>query len=114
MIAVIFEALPAKGKWNEYLDIAAGLKEELLKIEGFISIERFQSINNPEKVFSLSFWKDESSIEKWRNVEFHRQAQQSGRASVFEDYRLRIATVIRDYGMTEREQAPADSKLINK
>ena len=114
MIAVIFEAEPAEGKWDEYLDIAAGLRPALSKIEGFISIERFQSINNPEKVLSLSFWKDESSIEKWRNVELHRQAQQSGRASVFEDYRLRIATVIRDYGMTEREQAPADSKLINK
>lgn len=114
MIAVIFEAFPAKGKWDEYLDIAAGLKPELSKIEGFISIERFQSVSNPEKVLSLSFWKDESSIEQWRNIELHRQAQSQGRKTIFDDYRLRVATVMRDYGMTKREQAPQDSKLIHK
>jgi heme-degrading monooxygenase HmoA len=114
MIAVIFEALPAKGKWNEYLVIAAGLRETLMKIKGFISIERFQSVSDPDKVLSLSFWEDENSINEWRNVELHRQAQETGRESVFENYRLRVATVTRDYGMTERAQAPADSKLINK
>ena len=114
MVVVIFEALPAKGKGAEYLDIAAGLKPELNKIEGFISIERFQSITNPEKVLSLSFWRDESSIQQWRNIELHRQAQAKGRKTIFDDYRLRVATVIRDYGMTEREQVPQDSRLIHK
>jgi heme-degrading monooxygenase HmoA len=113
MIAVIFEAVPAKEKWDEYLDIAAGLRPELTKIEGFISIERFQSVSNRDKVLSLSFWQDESSIQQWRNLEVHRQAQAEGRKTIFENYRLRIATVNRDYGMTERDQAPADSKLIH-
>ncbi len=114
MVTVIFEAVPAAGKWNEYLDIAAGLRPELNKIDGFISIERFQSISNPEKVLSLSFWRDEESIKQWRNIELHRMAQEKGRSSVFENYRLRVATVLRDYGMTERDQAPSDSKVFHK
>jgi heme-degrading monooxygenase HmoA len=109
MIAVIFEVIPEAGKWEEYLDIAASLRPELNKIEGFISIERFQSMTNKEKVLSLSFWKDEESITRWRNVELHRQAQAHGRASVFNHYRLRVANVVRDYGMTERREAPHDS-----
>ena len=113
MIAVIFEAIPAEGKWNRYLDMAATLRPELNKIEGFISIERFQSITNPEKVLSLSFWKDEESVTQWRNVELHRDAQTKGRNSIFSDYRLRVASVVRDYGMNERAQAPADSKTIH-
>lgn len=110
MIAVIFEVIPAAGKRDEYLDLAARLKPELSTIDGFISIERFQSLTNPEKVLSLSFWRDEASIAEWRNLEHHRAAQKMGRSSVFEDYRLRIAEVCRDYGMNEREQAPNDSK----
>jgi len=113
MIAVIFEAIPAEGKWDAYLDIAGKLRPELDKVEGFISIERFQSMANPGKVLSLSFWKDEASIAQWRNMEFHRMAQKEGRSSIFEDYRIRIASVVRDYGMTNREQAPIDSKLIH-
>lgn len=113
MVAVIFEAIPAEGKWEEYLDIAATLRPELDKIEGFISIERFQSIANPGKVLSLSFWKDEASVAQWRNLELHRQAQQNGRTSVFDDYRLRVASVLRDYGLHERTEAPADSKNIH-
>ena len=114
MIAVIFEAIPAKEKWDEYLDIAAGLKNELIKIEGFISIERFQSLSNPGKVLSLSFWETEESINRWRNTELHRAAQRAGRATIFDDYRLRIAVVQRDYGKTEREQAPADSQEFHQ
>jgi heme-degrading monooxygenase HmoA len=114
MIAVIFEALPSKGKWEEYIDIASKLRPELDKIDGFISVERFQSIANPEKVLSLSFWKNEESVKTWRNIEMHRIAQEQGRKSIFDDYRLRVAAVIRDYGMNEREQAPADSKSIHK
>ena len=114
MIAVIFEAIPAEGKWEEYLDIAAQLRPELEKIQGFISIERFQSIANPQKVLSLSFWRDEESIKQWRSLEMHRMAQSKGRTSVFNDYHLRIADVKRDYGMFERTEAPNDSKLIHK
>lgn len=113
MVAVIFEASPAKGKLEEYLDIAARLRPELNKIEGFISIERFQSMTNTDKVLSLSFWKDEESITRWRNIELHRMAQKEGRNSIFGNYRLRVATVLRDYGMNEREQAPSDSKTIH-
>lgn len=109
MIAVIFEAFPAEGKWEEYLDIAASLKADLNKIEGFISIERFQSISHKEKILSLSFWKDEDSVAQWRNFEEHRKAQAKGRRSIFDDYRLRVAQVTRDYGMNERSQTPRDS-----
>lgn len=112
MIAVLFEAFPARGKWDTYLDIAAKLRPELNKIDGFISIERFQSVSNPEKVLSLSFWKDEESIMQWRNIEMHRMAQKDGRNSIFDNYRLRVANVLRDYGMNEREQAPKDSKTV--
>jgi len=109
MIAVIFEVIPNKGKKEEYLAIAAKLRPELDTIEGFISIERFQSFNDPEKVLSLSFWRDEESIQEWRNLEMHRYAQSKGRNEIFKDYHLRIATVVRDYGMFERKEAPEDS-----
>ncbi|WP_116136182.1 antibiotic biosynthesis monooxygenase family protein [Trinickia diaoshuihuensis] len=110
MIAVIFEVIPNPGHRDEYLDIAASLKPLLTDIPGFISIERFQSLSDPNKLLSLSFWQDEQAVAQWRNVEAHRHAQAQGRASVFADYRLRIAGVVRDYGMKEREQAPADSR----
>ena len=109
MIAVIFEVIPNEGKKEEYLNIAASLRPELDHIEGFISIERFQSFSNPEKVLSLSFWKDEESIQQWRNLEMHRHAQAKGRNEVFKDYHLRIATVVRDYGMFDRKETPEDS-----
>ena len=110
MIAVIFEVWPAEGERATYLDIAANLRPLLDEIDGFISIERFESIVTPGKMLSLSFWRDEASIEQWRTLEKHRAAQAVGRDHVFTDYRLRIAGVIRDYGMTEREQAPPDSR----
>jgi len=113
MVAVIFEAVPGEGKKDEYFSIAEKLRPELNKIPGFISIERFQSVVNPGKILSLSFWEDEESITQWRNVEMHKQAQGQGRRSVFSDYRLRVAHVVRDYGMNERAQAPADSKKIH-
>lgn len=114
MIAVIFEVIPAEGKKEEYLDIAAELKPLLQKIEGFISIERFSSLTEEGKVLSLSFWRDERAIEEWRNLEAHRLAQSKGRKSVFKDYRLRVADVYRDYGMNERAHAPKDSKLFHE
>lgn len=110
MIAVIFEVKPAQGRKEEYLDIAAKLRPLLEDIEGFISIERFQSLTNPDKILSVSFFEDEAAIEKWRNLSAHRNAQEKGRGGVFEDYRLRIGHIIRDYGMFDRDQAPADSK----
>ena len=113
MVAVIFEVVSAEGKKDEYFAIAEKLRPELNKIPGFISIERFQSVTDPGKILSLSFWKDEESVTQWRNVEMHRQAQARGRTSVFSDYRLRVAHVVRDYGMNERAQAPADSKDIH-
>jgi len=113
MIAVIFEAWPKEGQQNEYFDLATQLKSSLIQIEGFDSVERFQSIANPGKLLSLSFWKDEKSIAQWRNVQLHRQAQSEGRDFIFADYRLRVANVVRDYGINNRKEAPADSKLIH-
>lgn len=113
MIAVIFEVIPEDGKMADYLAIAAGLNPILSTIEGFISIERFQSLVHPDKILSLSFWKDEKSILEWRNIEMHREAQSKGRESVFKDYHLRIANVVRDYGMFDRKEAPADSRIAH-
>jgi heme-degrading monooxygenase HmoA len=113
MIAVIFEVWPADGRKQTYLDIAASLKPELERIDGFISIERFQSLSDDGKLLSLSFWRDEAAVQAWRNVEHHRQAQKAGRTGVFRDYRLRVASVLRDYGLTERAEAPADSREKN-
>jgi heme-degrading monooxygenase HmoA len=110
MIAVIFEVEPADGRKAEYLGIAAEMRPMLDDIEGFISVERFQSITDPRKILSLSFFEDEDAIARWRNLGAHRGAQKKGRDGIFEDYRLRIAHVVRDYGMFERSQAPADSQ----
>jgi len=109
MIAVIFELTAAPGRRQEYLDLAAGLADEVKKFDGFISIERFQSLSEPEKVVSLSFWRDEQAVRNWRNVQKHREAQAKGRAGVFSSYRLRVCSVIRDYTLDERGQAPEDS-----
>ncbi len=114
MIAVIFEVCPAEGQWDEYLNIAVDLKSELEKIAGFISVERFRSMTGSGKILSLSFWKDEESVALWRNTAMHRTAQKKGRESVFDNYRLRVAAVQRDYGMHEREQAPDDSRIVHK
>ena len=110
MIAVIFEVWPAEGRKQEYLDIAAELRPLLDEIDGFISIERFESIYEPGKVLSLSFWRDEGAVEEWRKMEEHRAAQERGRGGVFANYRLRVSSVNRDYGMHDRDQAPADSR----
>jgi heme-degrading monooxygenase HmoA len=109
MIAVIFEVEPADRRRDAYLGIAADLKPLLEHIDGFISVERFQSLTEPGKILSLSFFRDEAAIQAWRNIEQHRGAQARGRSTLFQDYRLRIAGVIRDYGLNERAQAPQDS-----
>ncbi len=110
MIAVIFEVLPAPGRRDAYLDIAARLRPTLEAMDGFISVERFQSLANPDKVLSLSFWRDEAAVQGWRELDEHRAAQAAGRGGIFADYRLRVAGVIRDYGLNERDEAPADSR----
>ena len=114
MIAVIFEGEPREGRRQVYLDIAAALKPRLETLDGFISIERFESLSQPGKILSLSFWRDEAAIAEWRRLESHREAQAKGRGELFRDYRLRIAGVIRDYGMNERAQTPADSKARHR
>jgi heme-degrading monooxygenase HmoA len=113
MIAVIFEVEPAAGRRQAYLDLAAQLKPALEAIDGFISIERFESLTTEGKVLSLSFWRDEAAVAEWRQVEDHRRAQAAGRGGIFADYRLRVASVQRDYGMTDRAEAPADSRAAN-
>jgi heme-degrading monooxygenase HmoA len=113
MIAVIFEVTPAPGRKDDYLDIAAEMRPMVDAVEGFISVERFQSLTNPDKILSLSFFEDEAAIERWRQLPAHRGAQTAGRGGVFSDYHLRIAHVIRDYGMFDRDEAPADSRAAH-
>lgn len=113
MIAVIFEVTPLEGKAHEYFDIAAELKPCLQEIDGFISIERFESLATKGKFLSLSFWRDEEAIRSWRTMEEHRKAQATGRDSVFAEYRIRVASVMRDYGTNERTEAPEDSRMTH-
>ncbi|WP_423195715.1 MULTISPECIES: antibiotic biosynthesis monooxygenase family protein [unclassified Cupriavidus] len=113
MIAVIFEVEPAEGRKNAYLDLAAHLRPVLETVDGFLSVERFQSLTNPGKILSLSFFRDEEAVQAWRNTFEHRRAQEAGRGGVFAGYRLRVAQVLRDYGMEERAQAPADSRAVH-
>lgn len=113
MIAVIFEFTPAEGQFPDYMELVGTLRADLEKAEGFISLERFESITNKGKFVSLQFWRDEESVRKWRNVERHRAAQKKGRASIFASYRLRIAQVMRDYTMDERGEAPEDSVKVH-
>lgn len=110
MIAIIFEVWPAEGRRQEYLELAANLRPLLEKIDGFISVERFESLVEPGKMLSLSVFRDEQAVLQWRALEAHRSVQSIGRNGVFKDYRLRVAGVIRDYGMFERAQAPGDSR----
>jgi heme-degrading monooxygenase HmoA len=110
MIAVLFEAKVNDGQKDAYLNAAAKLRPLLADIDGFISIERFESLVEPGKILSLSYWRDEEAVKQWRNVEAHRAIQEAGRNAIFADYRLRIASVIRDYGMHDRGEVPDDSR----
>lgn len=109
MIAVLFEIQLKEGQQSQYLDLATELRPTLEQIDGFISIERFQSLTNSSRLLSLSFWQDEAAVKRWRQLEAHRDAQTVGRRNIFKDYRLRVASILRDYSMTERDQAPEDS-----
>ena len=113
MIAVIFEVEPAEGQKDQYLDIAATMRPMVSQVEGFISVERFQSLTNPDKLLSLSFFEDEAAVERWRTLAAHRKAQSTGRSGLFKDYRLKIAHIIRDYGLLDRAEAPDDSKAMH-
>ena len=114
MIAVIFEVIPREGHHQTYLDAAAQLRPLLAAADGFVSIERFESLTTPGKILSLSFWRDEEAVARWRRLEEHRAAQAAGRQYIFQDYRLRVAEVLRDYGMGERGEAPADSRQAHR
>ena len=113
MIAVIFEVEPDEGRRDTYLEIAGRLNPLLETMDGFVSVERFESLTTPGKILSLSFWSDEAEVAGWRRTQAHRQAQAAGRGGVFADYRLRVASVLRDYGMAERAEAPGDSRAAN-
>jgi len=105
-MAVIFEVQPTEAGRTAYLNHAAALKPLLEQVDGFISVERFQSLSDPHKLLSLSFWRDEAAVRAWRETERHREAQDAGRGGLLADYRLRVAQVVRDYGLDEREQVP--------
>ena len=109
MIAVIFEVTPRAERRDAYFDLAANLRSQLDQIDGFISVERFESLAQPGKFLSLSFWRDEDAVKRWRTLAEHRDAQAAGRKGIFADYRLRVASVVRDYGMHDRAEVPTDS-----
>lgn len=113
MIAVIFEVYPDPERRTEYLDLAAKMRPLVEQIDGFISVERFQSLTDPDKLLSISVFRDEDALEEWRKLTAHRGAQQRGRDTIFRDYRLRVAHVLRDYGMNERDEAPVDSRAAH-
>jgi heme-degrading monooxygenase HmoA len=114
MIAVIFEFVPRSGARSTYLSLAAELASKLAGVDGFLSVERFQSITCPDKMLSLSFWRDEGAVARWRQLESHRGAQVAGREHVFASYRMRVAAAVRDYGLDDRAQAPADSVSMHR
>jgi len=113
MIAVIFEFTPVEGRFADYKALADGLADDVRNSDGFVSIERFESITSKGKFVSLSFWRDEEAVRKWRNLQKHREAQKKGRGGIFKSYRLRVAQVLRDYTMDERRQVPADSVKVH-
>ena len=110
MIAVIFEVIPHADRKQAYFDMAAEMRPLVDEIDGFLSVERFQSLTNPDKLLSVSFFRDEAALDEWRRLTQHRKAQEAGRSRFFKDYRLRVAQVLRDYGMDERNEAPGDSR----
>jgi heme-degrading monooxygenase HmoA len=112
MLAVIFEVTPLPGFEQRYFDIAAALRPALERIDGFISVERFESLSRPGVFLSLSYWRDEQAIADWRTEACHREGQHEGREAVFSDYRIRVMTVVRDYGFHDRAQAPMDSNAV--
>ena len=113
MIAVIFEVEPEEGMTGPYLEMAAKMRALVETVSGFISVERFESITNPGKLLSLSFWENEAALENWRQMAEHRAAQTAGRNRMFKGYRLKVVSVMRDYGKHDRDDAPADSRALH-
>jgi heme-degrading monooxygenase HmoA len=113
VIAVIFEFTPREGRFADYKALAEGLAEDVRQADGFLSIERFESITNKGKFVSLSFWRDEEAVRKWRTLQKHREAQKKGRGGIFGSYPLRVAQVLRDYTLDERAQPPDDSVKVH-
>ncbi len=113
MIAVIFEVFPHPDRRDDYLALAAKMRPLVEQIDGFLSVERFQSLTNPDKLLSISFFRDEAALDEWRKLTAHRGAQKAGRQEIFQDYHLRIAHVMRDYGMFDRAEAPDDSRAVH-
>ena len=111
-MAVIFEVWPAEGRRDEYLRLAAELRAEVAQIDGFISVERFESLYEAGKLLSLQFWRDEAALKRWRDHLDHRRMMAAGRGHLFADYRLRVAEVVRDYGPDRRDQTPADLRPV--
>lgn len=114
MIVVMFESRPAPGKAQKYLDMGAALGPQIESFDGFLGIERFQSVTDPGKFLAVSYWRDEAAVERWRNTHVHRMIQANSRVEVFDDYRMRVAAILRNYGMFDREQAPADSRAAHE
>ncbi len=102
MIAVLFEADAIPAQQERYLQLAAELKPLLTDIEGFIAIERFQSLSTPGKILSLSWWRDEAAVLAWKKNVLHQAAQSGGRESIFSFYRIRVARVFREYSSQTR------------
>ena len=113
MIAIIFEATPKSNKRADYLELAGKMRPLIEGVEGFISVERFQSLTNPEKLLSISFFEDEAAVDRWRKLAAHRRVQSKGRKEIFDDYRIKALQVLRDYGMTDRDEAPEDSLKVH-
>ncbi len=113
MHAVIFEVQPKAGRKQDYLDIAAVLRADLEKIDGFISVERFQSLTTEGKILSLSFWRDADAVRRWREHDRHQRAQRKGRDEIFADYRLTVVEIVRQYGMLDRAQEPQEMPPVS-
>lgn len=113
MVVVIFESQPHPDRKQAYLEAGARLGPLAREQPGFVSIERYESLTTPGKLLALSTFRDEAAVEHWRNLEIHRRIQSHSRGGIFADYRLRVATVLRDYGIHDREGAPADSRLVH-
>jgi len=102
MHVVVFEVTVKPDVGHRYFDIAAELKPELEKIDGFLSVERFESMLTPHKYLSLSFWRDEDSVARWREHGMHQSAQMLGKSEIFADFRISVAEIKRQYTLADR------------
>lgn len=101
MFAVIFEVSPRPDAWEAYLGHAASLRPELLAIDGFLANERYASLQRPGWLVSLSIWRNEKALIRWRTHALHHDIQEKGRSSVFADYHLRVGEIVADSDLAE-------------